>query len=184
MVACSSWAKPHCRGACRRTIVGNKQAMQRPAPVAPGRRDERHLELSRRTERRGACGRATGPIGAGDAHGLAAHFRPRRRDHKDGRAPRAGVAVDGRLAVARGDAGAAILEFARESDLIACRSGQTCPRARPGALLSHALKPWGQPVLTGGSMGTSSFVLTGAPESEAHAFASACHGAGRMMSRH
>jgi RNA-splicing ligase RtcB len=118
------------------------------------------------------------------AHGLAAYFRPRRRDHKDGGAPRAGVAVDGRLAVARGDAGAAILEFARESDLIACRSGQTCPRARPGALLSHALKPWGQPVLIGGSMGTSSFVLTGAPESEAHAFASACHGAGRMMSRH
>jgi tRNA-splicing ligase RtcB len=39
-------------------------------------------------------------------------------------------------------------------------------------------------VLIGGSMGTSSFVLTGAPESEAHAFASACHGAGRRMSRH
>jgi tRNA-splicing ligase RtcB len=50
--------------------------------------------------------------------------------------------------------------------------------------LPDALKPWGQPVLIGGSMGTSSFVLTGAPESEAHAFASACHGAGRRMSRH
>jgi tRNA-splicing ligase RtcB len=50
--------------------------------------------------------------------------------------------------------------------------------------LPAALKPWGQPVLIGGSMGTGSFVLTGAPESEAHAFASACHGAGRRMSRH
>src|SRR5690606_9141999 len=34
------------------------------------------------------------------------------------------------------------------------------------------------------SMGTSSFVLAGAPESSAQAFASACHGAGRRMSRH
>jgi tRNA-splicing ligase RtcB len=50
--------------------------------------------------------------------------------------------------------------------------------------LPEALKPWGQPVLIGGSMGTSSFVLVGTPESEAHAFASACHGAGRRMSRH
>jgi tRNA-splicing ligase RtcB len=33
-------------------------------------------------------------------------------------------------------------------------------------------------------MGTASFVLTGTPKSEAHAFASACHGAGRRMSRH
>jgi tRNA-splicing ligase RtcB len=50
--------------------------------------------------------------------------------------------------------------------------------------LPEALKPSGQPVLIGGSMGTSSFVLVGTPESEAHAFASACHGAGRKMSRH
>jgi tRNA-splicing ligase RtcB len=50
--------------------------------------------------------------------------------------------------------------------------------------LPEGLKPWGQPVLIGGSMGTSSFVLVGTPESEAHAFASACHGAGRRMSRH
>jgi tRNA-splicing ligase RtcB len=39
-------------------------------------------------------------------------------------------------------------------------------------------------VLIGGSMGTNSYVLVGTPESEAHAFASACHGAGRRMSRH
>lgn len=42
----------------------------------------------------------------------------------------------------------------------------------------------GQPVLIGGSMGTSSYVLAGTAESERRAFSSACHGAGRRMSRH
>ncbi len=46
------------------------------------------------------------------------------------------------------------------------------------------LKPFGQPVLIGGSMGTASYVLVGTAESEALAFSSACHGAGRQMSRH
>lgn len=41
----------------------------------------------------------------------------------------------------------------------------------------------GQPVLIGGSMGTASYILAGTRESEAHAFASACHGAGRALSR-
>jgi tRNA-splicing ligase RtcB len=41
----------------------------------------------------------------------------------------------------------------------------------------------GQPVLIGGTMGTSSFVLAGTKESEARAFSSSCHGAGRRMSR-
>ena len=40
----------------------------------------------------------------------------------------------------------------------------------------------GQPVLIPGSMGTSSYVLAGVPGGGA--FASACHGAGRMLSRH
>ncbi|MDQ7250508.1 RtcB family protein [Dongia sedimenti] len=42
----------------------------------------------------------------------------------------------------------------------------------------------GQPVLIGGSMGTSSYVLAGTRKSEELAFSSACHGAGRRMSRH
>jgi len=42
----------------------------------------------------------------------------------------------------------------------------------------------GQPVLIGGSMGTASFVLAGTERSAKEAFASACHGAGRSMSRH
>ena len=50
--------------------------------------------------------------------------------------------------------------------------------------LPASLQPVGQPVLIGGSMGTSSYVLVGTKESETHAFSSACHGAGRCMSRH
>ncbi|MDX1698029.1 MAG: RtcB family protein, partial [Thiohalobacterales bacterium] len=41
----------------------------------------------------------------------------------------------------------------------------------------------GQPVLIGGSMGTSSHVLAGNPGNDALSFSSACHGAGRAMSR-
>ena len=50
--------------------------------------------------------------------------------------------------------------------------------------LPRALREAGQPVLIGGSMGTGSYVLAGTRESEALAFSSACHGAGRAMSRH
>jgi len=42
----------------------------------------------------------------------------------------------------------------------------------------------GQPVLIGGTMGTASYILAGTQESETKAFSSACHGAGRAMSRH
>ena len=50
--------------------------------------------------------------------------------------------------------------------------------------IPEALRPFGQPVLIGGSMGTGSYVLAGTRESESLAFSSACHGAGRAMSRH
>ena len=46
------------------------------------------------------------------------------------------------------------------------------------------LRSVGQPVLIGGSMGTASYILAGTKQSEAQAFSSACHGAGRSMSRH
>jgi tRNA-splicing ligase RtcB (3'-phosphate/5'-hydroxy nucleic acid ligase) len=46
------------------------------------------------------------------------------------------------------------------------------------------LRAVGQPVLIGGSMGTGSYVLAGTRESETRSFSSACHGAGRAMSRH
>jgi tRNA-splicing ligase RtcB len=50
--------------------------------------------------------------------------------------------------------------------------------------LPESLRELGQPVLIGGSMGTSSYVLAGTVGAAATAFASACHGAGRAMSRH
>jgi len=46
------------------------------------------------------------------------------------------------------------------------------------------LRAVGQPVLIGGSMGTASYVLAGAAPPSEGAFNSACHGAGRAMSRH
>jgi tRNA-splicing ligase RtcB len=48
--------------------------------------------------------------------------------------------------------------------------------------LPQELKAAGQPVLIGGSMGTASYVLAGTGMEIA--FGSACHGAGRAMSRH
>jgi tRNA-splicing ligase RtcB len=50
--------------------------------------------------------------------------------------------------------------------------------------IPEELRGVGQPVLIGGTMGTASYVLAGSRESEELAFSSACHGAGRAMSRH
>jgi tRNA-splicing ligase RtcB len=46
------------------------------------------------------------------------------------------------------------------------------------------LRAAGQPVLIGGTMGTASYVLAGTVKGMQLAFGSACHGAGRSMSRH
>ena len=49
--------------------------------------------------------------------------------------------------------------------------------------LTPSLTEIGQPVLIGGTMGTESYILVGTTEGEKLAFSSACHGAGRAMSR-
>lgn len=49
--------------------------------------------------------------------------------------------------------------------------------------LPAAYRSVGQPVLIGGSMGTASYILVGTNESLGLAFGSACHGAGRKISR-
>jgi tRNA-splicing ligase RtcB len=46
-----------------------------------------------------------------------------------------------------------------------------------------ALRQVGQPVLIGGTMGTASYILVGTRQGEERSFSSACHGAGRAMSR-
>jgi RNA-splicing ligase RtcB len=50
--------------------------------------------------------------------------------------------------------------------------------------ITENLKKTGQPVLIGGTMGTASYILSGTTRSMELAFGSACHGAGRSMSRH
>ncbi|MGB9761246.1 MAG: RtcB family protein [Caldimicrobium thiodismutans] len=50
--------------------------------------------------------------------------------------------------------------------------------------LPEAYREVGQPVIIGGSMGTASYILVGTTQGEEKAFGSACHGAGRTMSRH
>ena len=50
--------------------------------------------------------------------------------------------------------------------------------------LPAGLRDAGQPVFIGGTMGTASYVLAGAEDNERRGFSSACHGAGRHMSRH
>ena len=49
--------------------------------------------------------------------------------------------------------------------------------------LQHRYQKCGQPVLIGGSMGTSSYVLVGTQGAMEQTFGSTCHGAGRAMSR-
>ncbi len=64
------------------------------------------------------------------------------------------------------------------------RKGATRALGPGASQLPEAFVDCGQPVIIGGSMGTSSFVLVGDARSEAMSLGSACHGAGRAMSRH
>ena len=63
------------------------------------------------------------------------------------------------------------------------RKGATGALAPGHSELPESLRPCGQPVLIGGTMGTASWILAGAGPGPNKAFASACHGAGRQMSR-
>jgi tRNA-splicing ligase RtcB len=69
-------------------------------------------------------------------------------------------------------------------DLFVHRKGATRAFGPGHEELPAELQSAGQPVLIGGSMGTGSYILAGTRESERLAFSSACHGAGRAMSRH
>jgi tRNA-splicing ligase RtcB len=72
----------------------------------------------------------------------------------------------------------------KRRDLFVHRKGATRAFGPGHPSLPLALRNVGQPVLIGGSMGTGSYILVGESTSEAKAFSSACHGAGRAMSRH
>jgi tRNA-splicing ligase RtcB len=68
-------------------------------------------------------------------------------------------------------------------ELCVHRKGAT--RALPAASpeIPATFRTVGQPVFIPGSMGTASFVLAGEPGSLQRSFGTACHGAGRRMSR-
>jgi tRNA-splicing ligase RtcB len=68
--------------------------------------------------------------------------------------------------------------------LLVHRKGAT--RAFPAGReeVPSAYRPYGQPVLIPGDMGTASYVLAGLPTSMDRSFGSSCHGAGRRLSRH
>ncbi|MGI0132588.1 MAG: RtcB family protein [Thermoplasmata archaeon] len=68
--------------------------------------------------------------------------------------------------------------------LLVHRKGAT--RAFPAGReeVPSAYRPFGQPVLIPGDMGTASYVLVGLPTSMERSFGSSCHGAGRRLSRH
>ena len=71
-----------------------------------------------------------------------------------------------------------------ERRLFVHRKGATRAFGPGHPALPEAFAATGQPVLIGGTMGTSSYILAGTAESEGSAFSSSCHGAGRQMSRH
>jgi tRNA-splicing ligase RtcB len=64
------------------------------------------------------------------------------------------------------------------------RKGATRAFGPGHPMIPDSLKKAGQPVLIGGTMGTASYILSGTTEGMNLAFGSACHGAGRSMSRH
>jgi len=72
----------------------------------------------------------------------------------------------------------------RKQDVYIHRKGATRAFGPGHPELPLIYRDSGQPVLIGGSMGTSSYVLCGTQAAEQRSFSSACHGAGRAMSRH
>ncbi len=72
----------------------------------------------------------------------------------------------------------------KERRLFVHRKGATRAFGPGHPELPAEFRDAGQPVLIGGSMGTGSYVLAGLTSGMERAFGSACHGAGRAMSRH
>ncbi|MBN2517548.1 MAG: RtcB family protein [Candidatus Altiarchaeota archaeon] len=71
----------------------------------------------------------------------------------------------------------------KEKELIVLRKGSTRAFGPGVDGVPKAYKKVGQPVLVGGTMGTASYILHGTEKGMKDTFGSACHGAGRRMSR-
>jgi tRNA-splicing ligase RtcB len=78
-----------------------------------------------------------------------------------------------------------VAKFELYSGRTVCVQRKGATRAFPAGSpeIPSVYRPVGQPVFIPGSMGTASFVLVGLPGSMEKSFGSACHGAGRRMSR-
>jgi tRNA-splicing ligase RtcB len=78
-----------------------------------------------------------------------------------------------------------VAKFERHGGRTVCVHRKGATRAFPAGSteIPEAYRAVGQPVFIPGSMGTASFVLVGRPGSMERSFGSACHGAGRRMSR-
>jgi tRNA-splicing ligase RtcB len=71
----------------------------------------------------------------------------------------------------------------RSMRLFVHRKGATRSFGPGDPSLPPEFRSIGQPVIIGGTMGTSSYILVGTAESMSLSFGSSCHGAGRSMSR-
>jgi tRNA-splicing ligase RtcB len=71
----------------------------------------------------------------------------------------------------------------KEYDVYVHRKGATRALPPGHADLPNHLKPLGQPVIIPGDMGRYSYLLTGGNNATELSFNSACHGAGRVLSR-
>ena len=72
----------------------------------------------------------------------------------------------------------------KRMNLFVHRKGATRAFGPGHPSIADVLRKSGQPVLIGGTMGTASYILSGTSTGMDLAFGSACHGAGRSMSRH
>lgn len=72
----------------------------------------------------------------------------------------------------------------RKRKLFVHRKGATRAFGPGHPALPEFFQETGQPVLIGGSMGTSSYILVGTNGNDGLSFSSSCHGAGRSLSRH
>ena len=72
----------------------------------------------------------------------------------------------------------------KDKTLCVHRKGATRAFGPGNTALPEVYKDTGQPVIIPGDMGTASYLLVGTKEAESESFASTCHGAGRVKSRH
>jgi tRNA-splicing ligase RtcB len=72
----------------------------------------------------------------------------------------------------------------KKRDLAVHRKGATRAFGPGHPEIPERYRPYGQPVIIPGDMGTSSYLLRGTEEGMRETFGSSCHGAGRVLSRH